>query len=106
MIDRGIIKWQPFNSCFNTLEIMEEVNDEKEKKQEMFPKLSEDQLINLDSKIREAYNLKLVISIEYYYDGKIKNLIGKITNFDYLNKNIYINKNKIYFNQILKIKEI
>ena len=79
MIDRGIIKWQPFNSCFNTLEIMEEVNDEKEKKQEMFPKLSEDQLINLDSKIREAYNLKLLINIEYYYDGEIKNANSKLT---------------------------
>ncbi len=106
MIDRGIIKWQPFNSCFNTLEVMEEVNDKKARKQEMIPKLSEDQLINLDSKIREAYNLKLLINIEYYYDGEIKNLIGKITSFDYLNKKIYINKCKIYFNQILKIKEI
>ncbi len=104
MTDRGIIKWQPFNSCFNSNDILEDI---KRKKQLVrFPILSEDQLNVLENKIKMAYNLKLFINIEYYYDGKIKNLNGKINYFDYYSKKLIINKKEIYFNQILKIKEL
>ena len=66
MIDRRIIKWQPFNSCFNSNFIVKDINDKKER--EKFPTLSEDQLNVLEEKIRESYNLKLIINMEYYYD--------------------------------------
>ena len=106
MIDRGIIKWQPFNSCFNANEIVEDININKNEIKEKRPILSEDQLNILDWQLKNAYILKSVINLKYYYDGEIKNLIGKITSFDYLNKKICLNKQIIYFKQILEIDEI
>ncbi len=105
MIDRGIIKWQPFNSCFNARNVIEDISKEKERERTKLPILSEDQWVVIENRIKTAYCLKLPISINYYYDEEIKTLQGKITYFDYLNKKIYINNKEIYFNQIVKIGE-
>ena len=51
MIDRGMIKWQPFNSCFNTQDIIEDISKKKEREKIQFPTLSEDQLGVLEDKI-------------------------------------------------------
>ncbi len=101
--DRGIIKWQPFNSCFNCEEMMQDI--EKAKNKQKYPILSEDQLSNLEHQIINAYNLKLTIKIFYYYDGNIKNENGQINYLNTHTKKLYLNNIKIYFNQILKISE-
>ena len=49
MIDRGIIKWQPFDSCYSGSKILKDINNEKNR--EIFPTLSEDQLCILEEKI-------------------------------------------------------
>ena len=46
MTDRGIIKWQPFNSCFSSASVLNEVN--KEKNKVAFPELSEDQCLKIE----------------------------------------------------------
>lgn len=102
--DRGLIKWQPFNSCFNQELAIKDIYKFKNRK--YFPTLSEDQLEIISNRILESYNLKLIVNIEYYYDGDIKNVNGKINLLDTLNKKIYLNKQVIYLNQILKIKVI
>ena len=102
MIDRGIIKWQPFDSCFNSKEIISDIKREKDKIN--LPILSEDQIIFLNEKILNAYNLKNNVHIEYYYDGDIKILDGKINYLNIRKKELFINNIKIYFNQILKIE--
>ena len=99
--DRGIIKWQPFNSLFNAGVIIQDIN--KEKSKEKCPILSEDQLENIEDTIKNAYILKQNVDIKYYYDGNIIEKLGKINYLDIQNKNICLSNKIIYFKQILKI---
>lgn len=104
MIDRGIIKWQPFNSGFNGKNIIEDIK--KDKDYVSYPSLSEDQLEILEKQIIEAYNLRLNISLSYYYDGRINNLKGKINYLNSEKKILYLNNKNLYLKQILKIERI
>ncbi len=99
--ERGIIKWQPFNSCFNSEKILSDINNTKNRKP--FPILSEDQIKNIEEKIIESFNLQLIITITYYYDGKINDIMGQINFLDITNKKIGIGKQIIYFKQIINI---
>ncbi len=99
--DRGIIKWQPFNSLFNASVIINDINIEKSK--EKCPILSEDQLENIEEAIKDAYLLKQDVDIKYYYDGNIIERLGKINYLDMQNKNICLSNKIIYFKQILNI---
>jgi len=101
MIDRGIIKWQPFDSCYSSSKILNEIYNKKNRK--TFPVLSEDQLFNLEEKIIDAYHLNEIINIEYFYNGNIINIKGKINLLDCQTKKLYINNKLIYFKQIINI---
>lgn len=101
MIDRGIIKWQPFDSCYSSEKILKDINNKKNRK--ILPILSEDQLHNLEEKIIDAYHLNDFINIEYFYNGRIININGKISSINLQDKKIYINNNIIYFKQIINI---
>ena len=101
MIDRGIIKWQPFDSCYSSKNIVHNIALEKIKID--MPALSEDQLERIEEKIIDAYNLNLNIKIKYYYDGIIKYEKGKINYINTQEKKIYLNNKYIYFKQILNI---
>ena len=98
--DRGIIKWQPFNSLFNASIIINDINIEKNK--ESCPILSEDQLENIEDTIKDAYILKQDVDIKYFYDGNIIEKSGKINYLDMQKKNICLSNKIIYFKQILK----
>lgn len=101
MIDRGIIKWQPFNSCFSSQQIINDITSFKNKKD--FPELSEDQINLISEKIKDAYILNINVTIEYFYDGAITTISGKINNINTKEKRICLNNKYIYFKQILKI---
>ena len=101
MIDRGLIKWQPFNSCVIQKEIIKEINEERNKK--TFPLLSEDQLNIIGEKIKDAYVLQTAVNIEYYKNGQILIINGKINTINFQEKKIYLNNKYIFFKQILKI---
>ena len=103
MTDRGIIKWQPFNSWFNANDIIKNITNQKEKEKVTFPTLSDDQLLIIENKIKNAYILKLNINIEYYYDYEIKTIYGKIKCLDFQEHKLYLNNKEIYFNQIIKV---
>lgn len=104
LTDRGIIKWQPFNSCFDSNSIIKDIKSSKERM--LFPILSDDQIYIIEEKIIESFNLKLYIIVEYYYDGNIKKIKGKINYLNLQDKKLYINNISIYFKQILKITEL
>ena len=103
MIDRGIIKWQPFNTIDNN-QILKDITVSKNRIK--FPILSEDQLKIIQEKVITAYNLKNIIQINYFYDGKIWQVTGQINYLNITKKVLLINKNSIHFSQILKISEL
>lgn len=101
MTDRGIIKWQPFNSCFSSASVLNEVN--KEKNKVAFPELSEDQFLKIESEIRSALELRMPVNVIYYYDGQKIAYHGFVNAIDFQEKKIYLNKKCVYFKQILDI---
>lgn len=101
MIDRGIIKWQPFDSCYSSGKALKDIY--KQKNRNKLPTLSEDQLYELEQKILDSYHLNENISIEYFYNGSLYQMSGKITSINLQEKKIYINNHIIYFKQIINI---
>ncbi len=100
--DRGIIKWQPFESVNSSKETIQSLLLEKSKIPK--PILSEEEIKDLEEKIINCYYSKELVKIAYYQDGFIKNIQGKIIKIDHITKMIYLNnQHKVYFNQILNI---
>ena len=101
-IDRGIIKWAPFNSVTPPKEVIRKLSLEKQKINK--PILSEEQLEAIQEKLFEAYNNELITTINYYKNGLIFSEQAKIKILDLSHNRIILNSNKIiYFNQIIKI---
>ena len=102
MIDRGMVKWQPFNAVASGNYMINEVL--KKKNKVAMPTLSEDQKELLQEKILRAYELQEVIRIKYYKNEYIYIIEGKIIE---INKNNYYvgldNDLKIFFRQIIDI---
>ncbi len=102
MIDRGMVKWQPFNAVASGNYMINEVL--KKKNKVVMPTLSEDQKELLQEKILRAYELQEVIRIKYYKNEYIYIIEGKIIE---INKNNYYigldNDLKIFFRQIIDI---
>ena len=102
-LDRGIIKWQPFNSLLNGKYLINSLLIEKSKITK--PLLSEEEQSELEKKIIESYYYQNVVFISYYKEGYIFKTKSKIKKIDLVYKTIYLeNKTKLLFNQILKIK--
>lgn len=97
------IKWAPFNSVINDKEIKKELLFKHTKISK--PILSEDQILDLNNKIFEAYTNNIEVNISYFKTNNIINKIGYINNINIDKKYIIFNKNIIYLNQILKINE-
>lgn len=101
MIDRGFIKWQPFNSLTPLKDTFLDIEKEKiEEKPILFPE--ETNIIS--EKIIDAYYSKDVISITYYEAGKIKNINATIKKIHPSAKTIELGCKKVlFFKQILHI---
>ena len=80
-LDRGIIKWQPFNSVAPSKEIINKLDREKQKIDK--PILSEEQLDIIQNNLFEAYNNELETIIKYYKNGIIFNEQSKIKVLDF-----------------------
>lgn len=103
--DRGMIKWQPFDSLTNFKKMKIDLQRKKNKKE--MPILSEDQLVNIENIIKEAYFNKNKIKIYYYLNGAILNKEVKIKNIDYYKKQIILSDNtNIYYKQIINVKNV
>ncbi len=102
MSDRGMKKWLPFDSLTNTNKMKHELSKKKIKIEK--PILSEDQLINLDNKIMEAFFNKDIIKISYYFNNNIIKKEVRIKSIDYNKKQILLSDNtKLYSKQIINI---
>ena len=82
MIDRGIIKWHPFDSCYSSAKILNEIHIKKEK--ETLPILSEDQLNVLEEKIKQdpSYEEVLIQQIKARFENSIDPRTDKPKRFD------------------------
>ena len=99
--DRGMVKWQPFNSVINSKDVINSLLQEKEKCAK--PILSSDEINLIEKKIIDALYCQNKITIHYYKNGIIKCITSKIKKIDYITKIIYLNNLKLYFNQIISI---
>ncbi len=101
MIDRGFIKWQPFESVLNSKEVIKELEQKEDKKPILFP----EELEILNEQIKEAYFSQNKIILTFYSQNKIQNLetyIYKI--FPTTNLLEIKNHQIISFKQIIHIK--
>ena len=102
MSDRGMIKWQPFESVVSSKMIVNSILTEKNKVRK--PILSIDQLDNLNNLIVENYYSKNKISIKYFKNNHINEITGIITHINQNNKIITINHElNLHISQILQI---
>lgn len=99
--DRGMIKWQPFNSVISSQKIITDILKEKNKITR--PVLSNENIKEIEDKLIDSYYCQTTINIHYYTAGIIKTIKAKIKKIDYVSKIIYLNNLKIYFKQILSI---
>lgn len=102
MNDRGMIKWQPFNSVINTRKLVDNLEEKRNLVQR--PILSEEQLDEINNKIFYAYYNKTKVSIKYYLGGHIYTKEGQINKIHIEQKYILLGNHIIYFAQILSVK--
>ena len=102
MKDRGMIKWQPFDSLIPSKDIINSILINKNKVAK--PTLSIDQLENLNELLKECYYNQNIVNIKYFKNNNIYNIKGKIKAIDVNNKIVLINKTlKLHISQILQI---
>lgn len=99
--DRGMIKWQPFNSVISSKSIVRTLTAEKAKISK--PILSEEEIKQLEEKIIDAYYCQSNVTLHYYKNGYIQELKGMIKKIDHVSKMIYLNSSSIFFQQIISI---
>lgn len=98
MIDRGFIKWQPFNSLIPLKDTIADIESEKKCGR---PILFPEEANMISETLIDAYYSKEVISITYYEAGKINTITTTV-------KKIHPNSRTIEFgcNKILSFKQI
>lgn len=100
-IERGIIKWMPFNSVISSKEVVNSILKEKSKIK--MPILSEEQIINIEKILILAFYSNVKINVFYYRNGTIENISGYIKKIDPTYRKIYFENKTILFNQIIKV---
>jgi hypothetical protein len=101
-VDRGIIKWAPFDALVGFHGILQEMRHQMFKSDK--PTLSEDQYAELNQKLNLAFNLQLEIQVSYFSDGYVKTTFGFIKKLDWINRTLmFSHYEKIQADDILEI---
>ncbi|MFW5888858.1 MAG: YolD-like family protein [Bacillota bacterium] len=87
-VDRGIIKWAPFNALNGYNTMLKEMKLRTRKKQK--PILSDDEYQTLNLNIQQAIREDLEVEIEYFANGYIKYSYGKIKKLDFIYKELIL----------------
>lgn len=101
MNDRGMIKWQPFNSVVSNKEILTTLLKEKSKQSK--PEMSEEEINIIEKQIINAYYMQSITNITYYKNGYLLKIKGKIKKIDKTYNLIYLENIKLLFQQIINI---
>ncbi len=101
MIDRGFVKWQPFNSLTPIKDTIKDIEKEtNDRKPTLFPE--EENMLN--DILLTAYYTEDIITITYYKAGKIQNITSTIKKINPSSKTIELGcKLVLSFQQILHI---
>lgn len=101
MIDRGFVKWQPFNSI---TPLKDTILDIEKKKVCSKPVLFPEEVNVISEEVIDAYYSKEVILITYYEAGKINNITTTINKINPNSKTVELGSKKVIsFKQILHI---
>ena len=101
MIDRGFIKWQPFNSL---TPLKDNISFIEDKQKITRPTLFPEEVNIIRETLIDAFYSKEVISLTYYEEGKIKEVTTTIKKINPNSKTIELGSNKIlFFHQIVHI---
>lgn len=87
-VDRGIIKWAPFDALVGHHSMIEELKFRLGKKDK--PILSDDQYETLNRELLEASSNHLEINVTYYSNGYFKTTFGYIKKIDWISKTILL----------------
>jgi hypothetical protein len=101
-IDRGIIKWAPFDALVGYHSILGQMRYRMGKSDQ--PILSDDQYQELNEKLQFAFQFNLEIDVTYFHDGYARTTFGKIKKLDFVHQQIILTSfERIHSNQILEI---
>ena len=93
-------KWNPFNAVASGSYMINDVMKEKDKV--TMPILSEDQKLELQNKMFEAFYNQETIKVKYFKAGKVYITEGIITNIDQNSHKIVLNSDfSVFFSQII-----
>jgi hypothetical protein len=85
-VDRGILKWCPYDALVGYSSMLSEMRFRLGKKER--PSLSDDALEELNRNLHEAIETKKDIELRYYHDGYIRFTFGSVKKIDYAKKEI------------------
>jgi hypothetical protein len=101
-VDRGIIKWAPFDALVGYHHILGQMRHRMGKSEQ--PILSDDQYQELNQKLHFAFQFNLDVDITYFHDGYSRTTFGKIKKLDFINHHIILmNFERIPSHQIIQI---
>lgn len=104
-VDRGIIKWLPFDGLVGFHDLIKDLKYRLGKKDK--PQLSEDQLTEMDYTLKTAIRDQIEVHITYYEDGYLKESIGLIKKVDEINRElILLSASKYKLDDILNLELI
>ena len=95
------MSWAPFNSVINNHDIYNDIKDKESYIEK--PNYTEEQLEELEFKIKNAYTSHDIIKIYYYHNHKSICIDGIINKIDPIYKRININNTYINFYDIISI---
>lgn len=102
--ERGMIKWQPFDSVISSKRMIHQLTEEKNKIRR--PELSEEQITTIENLLFESFTNQEEILIYFYKGGKILHIFGFVIELNpTLNKVLLSNHSSLFFNQIVNIKK-
>ncbi len=100
-MDRGIIKWSPFDGLAGFNDLYKELKYRLGK--QAMPLLSDDQLYEMDITIQQAIGERRPVYVAYYEDGYFKQAYGEITHVDDINRAIVVDGLRYKIERIVDI---
>ena len=100
MNDRGMIKWQPFDSVYSSKELEREILIKRSKISK--PILTDEQINNIEANLFHAYHENIPVKITFFQSNRLFKITKKIIKIILINqKIIFEDLSYIYFDQII-----